>query len=71
MNKTVTTTAEDFIGLSKRRGQDLAEAKNMIFQLHRIDDEKFFEYPTDPDQYRFDRVYVEIDQGKITIAKII
>lgn len=71
LNKTVAATAEDFIGLSKRQGQDLAEARNMIFQLVRINDEKFFEYPTDPNTFRFDRVYVELDNGKISIAKII
>jgi hypothetical protein len=59
--------ADVFIGLSKKRGQDLAEAKNMIFRLIRIDDERFLDYP---EETLYDRVCIEIDGGKITKASI-
>jgi hypothetical protein len=61
--------AEDFLSLSKKRAQDLAESKYMIFRLIRIDDERFLDYPSEDDK-RFDRVCVELDQGKITKAVI-
>ena len=61
--------AEDFLSLSKKQAQDLAESKYMIFHLVRIDDERFFDYPSEEDK-RFDRICVEIDRGKITKAVI-
>ena len=61
--------AQDFLSLSKKRAQDLAESKYMIFHLIRIDDERFFSYPSEEDK-RFDRICVEIDQGKVSKAVI-
>lgn len=60
-------TIEMFIGKSKKAGQDLAEAKNFIFHLVRIDDKNFFKYPSDEEK-RTDRVCVEIENGKIVKA---
>jgi hypothetical protein len=57
----------DFIGKSKKAAQDLAEKKNMIFHLVRIDQEAFFDYPS---EVRDDRVCIEIEQGKVVRASI-
>lgn len=59
--------ANQFIGMSKRRAQDLAEAKNLIFRLIRVDSEAFLPYPEDR---RDDRVCVEIEQGKVVKVSI-
>ena len=59
--------ADAFLGLSKRRAQDVAEAKNMIFRLIRIDDQQFMAYP---EETLLDRVCIEIDDGKVTKATI-
>ena len=59
--------AADFIGLSKKRAQDLCEAKNMIFRPISVDGEPFFEYPEDT---RTDRVCVEIVDLKVVKATI-
>lgn len=59
--------SSDFIGKTKKDAQNLAEAKNMVFRLIRIDAEPFMAYPEDT---RDDRVCVEIDAGKITKATI-
>jgi len=58
---------KDFIGLSKKSAQNLAEAKNMIFRLVRIDDQRFLDYP---EETLYDRVCIEIDNGKVTKAMI-
>jgi len=60
-------SAGDFLGLTKKRAQDICESKNMIFRLIRIDDTRFLDYPEDN---RPDRVCVEIDQSKISKAVI-
>ena len=60
--------ANIFIGLSKKRAQDLAESLNVVFQLVRIDQDQFFTYPSE--QERSDRVFVEIESGKVISAKI-
>lgn len=57
-----------FLNLSKKRGQDLAESLNVVFQLIRIDQEEYFSYPSE--QERSDRVFVEIEQGKIVKATV-
>jgi len=57
--------ATDFIGLSKKSAQDLAEKRSLIFRLIRVDEEDFFSYPED---HMTDRVCVEIDKGKVTKA---
>lgn len=56
-----------FLFLSKKRAQDICEAKNLIFRLIRIDGESFYSYPEDQ---RTDRICVEIDNGKVTKASI-
>ena len=56
---------EDFIGLSKKASQDLAEKKNLIFRLISIDGESFFPYPEDE---RADRICVELENGKVAKA---
>jgi len=58
---------EDFLGLSKKRAQDLAESKNLIFRLIKIDDENFLSYPED---VRDDRLCVEIEKGQVKKASI-
>ena len=37
----------------------------MIFQLVRVDGEKFFDYPTDLSNPRTDRIFVEIENNKV------
>lgn len=59
--------ASIFLGLSKKRAQDVAEGKNMIFRLIRIDGEAFYGYPEDT---RTDRVCIEIDNGAVSKATI-
>ena len=59
--------ASGFLGMGKKRAQDLADVKNLIFRLIRIDGEKFYDYPEDT---RTDRVCVEIDNGQVTKAVI-
>lgn len=60
-------TANDFIGLTKKDSQNLAEASNLIYRLIRVDSEKYLEYP---EEKRNDRVCVEIDSGKVSKASI-
>lgn len=59
--------ADMFLGCTKKGGQDLAESKNMIFRLIRIDSEMFMSYP---DDIRADRICCEIDSGTISKAVI-
>ena len=59
--------ASIFLGLSKKRAQDVAEGKMMIFRLIRIDGENFYGYPEDT---RTDRVCIEIDNGAVSKATI-
>ena len=59
-----------FMGLTKQSAQNLSEAKNMIFQLISIDGEPFFSYPSVDDPVRTDRVFVEIEKGKVVKASI-
>lgn len=58
--------SEDFLGLTKKGAQDLSEQKNFIFRLIRINEINYFSYPSDS---RPDRVCVEIEKGKVVIAK--
>lgn len=55
----------DFIGLTKKGAQNLAEARNLIFRLIRIDETNFFPYPEEKFN---ERVCVEIENGKVTKA---
>ena len=52
----------DFLGLTKKGAQNLAEARNLIFRLIKVDGEDFLSYPEDS---RTDRVCVEIENGKV------
>ena len=61
--------ADDFISLSKKGAQNLAEAKNFIFRLIKVDDEDYLSYPKD-DETLADRVCVWIEKGKVVKAEI-
>lgn len=65
MVEKIMVKSADFVGLSKKKAQDLAEKKNVIFRLIRIDSEDFLAYP---DDNRTDRVCVEIDNTVVTKA---
>jgi hypothetical protein len=63
----MTIDTNQFMGMTKRLAQNLAESKNLIFRLIRIDNQDFMSYPEDK---RDDRVCVEIDNSVITKAVI-
>lgn len=65
--KEPVVKASDFLGLSKKKAQDKAEAKSLIFRLIRVGEEHFFPYP---DDVRTDRLCVEIDNLIVTKASI-
>lgn len=56
-----------FVGLGKRAAQNKAEFLNLSFHLIRVDKENFFSYPDDT---RADRICIEIDEGRVSRAKI-
>jgi hypothetical protein len=60
-------TANDFIGLSKKGAQNLAEARNLIFRLVSIDGENMLGWPDDTFK---DRVCCVIASGKVTEAEL-
>jgi len=53
---------EDFIGLTKKGAQNLAEAKNLIFRLVSVDGENYLGLPEDTIS---DRVCVILENGKV------
>lgn len=55
----------DFIGLSKKKCQDLCEKKSIIFRPISIDGEPFFSLPED---IRDDRLCVYIENLKVVKA---
>lgn len=57
----------DFIGQTKKGSQNIAEARGLVYRLIRIDRESYMPYP---DDIRDDRVCIEIDNGKVSKAKI-
>lgn len=59
--------SSQFIGMSKKRSQDVAEKLNLIYRLIRIDNEEFHDYPSD---IRDDRVCVELEKGVVVKAVI-
>lgn len=59
---------DDFIGMGKRRAQNEAESRNLIFRLVSVDGEKVLGYPDDTG--RSDRVCVEITADKVSKATI-
>lgn len=58
---------EQFIGLTKKRAQDLADKNNLIFWLVRIDGVDFLGEPKD---IRDDRICVELNKCEIIKATI-
>jgi hypothetical protein len=64
-----TSNASEWIGLSKHKGQDLCEARNMIFRLLSVDGEAYFSMP-DESEKRTDRVCVDIVDTRIVKAII-
>lgn len=57
----------NFINLSKKAAQDMAEKCNFIFRLVSIDGNKFLGYPED---IRNDRICVELENNKVIKAKL-
>lgn len=57
-----------FVGMGKRRAQNEAESRNLIFRLVSVDGEKILGYPEDDP--RDDRVCVEIENDKVCKATI-
>lgn len=69
MSKTAKEVKkDDFVGMTKKRAQDVCEARNLIFRLISIDGEGFLPYPTD---VRDDRICVEIVDGKVVKATVL
>lgn len=60
-------SSSEFLGRSKKSVQDLAERHGMVFRFIRVDSEDSFDYPN---EYRKDRICVEIDAGRVTEASI-
>jgi hypothetical protein len=60
--------AEDFIGVSKFKAHDLAEANSLVYRLVSVDGAIFLGYPTD--EPRTDRICVEIENGVVVKATI-
>jgi hypothetical protein len=61
----MSNSNKEYIGLTKKAAQDKAERQNLIFRLIRVDAEMYLSYPED---LREDRVCVEFDNGKATVA---
>ncbi len=59
--------ADDFIGLSKKKAQDVAEYNSLIFRLVKVDGEEMLGYPTDSN---VERICVEIENGKVVKASM-
>jgi hypothetical protein len=59
--------ATQFLGMSKKKAQDTAEAKYLIFRLISVDGEPFLPYPEDK---REDRLCVEIANQQVVKASI-
>jgi len=59
--------ADDFIGLGKKKAQDVAEYNSLIFRLVSVDGEEMLGYPTDTNA---ERICVEIESGKVVRASI-
>jgi len=60
--------ASDFVGLTKKRAQDKAEANNMIFRHRTADGATYLGDPSDPG--RTDRVCVDTVGVKVVSAEI-
>jgi hypothetical protein len=57
----------DFIGLTKKGAQQLAEKNNLIFRIISVDGVAMFSYPTD---VRTDRICIEMNRGEVIVAKL-
>ena len=60
--------SEQFLGLTKKDAQSLADKMDLIFRLIRIGDKDFFSYPEE--EGRGDIICVELDNSKVTKALI-
>lgn len=63
----MAANSKDFIGLTKKSAQNLAEAQNLIFRLVSVDGEPFLGWPED---ILDDRICVEIVDGKVARARV-
>lgn len=59
--------AQEFIGTSKTRSHDLAEAKSLVYRLVSVDGEIYLGYPED---VRTDRICIEIVNSRVVKAII-
>lgn len=59
--------SHEYLGLTKKAAQNLAEKRGLIFRLISVDGEGFLPYPDDA---RDDRVCVEIQGGQVTKATV-
>ena len=59
--------AKKYLGLTKKRAQDLAEADNLIFRLIRIDERNFFGYP---DYFNGQNLCIEIEKSVVVKSTI-
>jgi hypothetical protein len=60
-------TGSEFMGLTRRAAQNLAESKGMIFRLISVDGEPYLAYPED---LRDDRICIEMTHGKVSRALV-
>ena len=62
-------SADEFVGMSKTRAQDMAEKRYWIFRLVSVDGERFLGYPEEGD-VRDDRICVEVVDNVVTAARL-
>jgi hypothetical protein len=65
----MSVNAEQFIGMSKKRAQDVAEFQSLVFRLVSVDGEKFLGYPEEAEP-RTDRICIEIENGAVVKATV-
>lgn len=59
--------ASKFLGITKKRAYDLAEAHSLILRLIQIDEEKYFDIPEDKDFVK-DRICIKVKNGVVSEA---
>lgn len=67
MSNDIAVDPSIFLGLTKKRSQDLSEAKSLVYRLVSIDGEQYLGYPEDT---RDDRVCIVIEKGTVVEATI-
>jgi hypothetical protein len=67
MSDNIVVDPSIFLNLTKKRSQDLAEVKSLVWRLVSIDGESYLGYPEDT---RDDRVCVVIEKGLVVEATI-